>query len=114
MDKLIEAVGPVLIASIALQQLLELLDPVLDALLRKQKKWILSAVALIVGLILSFGLGLRLLAPLGFAQYTVLDGIVTALFLTGGTKAVNDLLKWVGYMKESAKRGMSEEEKRQV
>ena len=43
MDKLIEAIGPVLISSIALQQLIELLDPVLDAWVHNHKQWILRA-----------------------------------------------------------------------
>jgi hypothetical protein len=31
------------------------------------------------------------------------DVILTALFITGGTKGVNDLMKLIGYKKEEAK-----------
>jgi hypothetical protein len=61
-------------------------------------------VSIVVGLTLSLVLGLRVLAPLGMRTAPLLDAIVTALFLTGGTKAFNDLIKWIGYKKEAARR----------
>lgn len=108
MDQLIEALGPVFVASFALQQLLELLDPIFEAIIKKHKKWILSVVSLVVGLTLAFGLGLRILKPLGVDRFPVVDGILTALFLTGGTKGINDLIKLIGYKKEQAKAGLDE------
>ena len=114
MDKMFAVLTPAFVASFALQQLLELLDPVLDKVAKPNKKWILSAVALAVALALTFGLGLRLLAPLGYTQPEWLDGIITALFLTGGTKGINDLLKWVGYKKEGAKQALPTEKAKQV
>lgn len=108
MDNLVNALVPALVASLALQQLLELLDPALEILIKAHKKWILSLVSLIIGLGLSFGLGLRLMAPFGFTRADWLDGILTALFLTGGTKGFNDLLKWLGYMKEAVKQRLPE------
>ncbi|MEW6567988.1 MAG: hypothetical protein AB1449_07450 [Chloroflexota bacterium] len=114
MDDLIRAIAPVAIASVALQQLLELLDPVLDLFVRRYKKSVLSILALIVALALSFGLGLRLLTPLGFSGPGWLDAVVTALFLTGGTKAFNDLIKWLGYKKEAARAGLTESQARRV
>ena len=114
MDKMLETLTPAFVASFALQQLIELLDPMLDALVRPAKKWILSLVALAFALVLTFGFGFRLLAPLGYGQPTWLDGIVTALFLTGGTKGMNDLLKWLGYKKEGAKKALSPEEARKA
>jgi hypothetical protein len=106
MDKLVNALVPALVASLALQQLLELLDPALEILIKAHKKWILALVSLVVGLGLSFGLGMRLLAPFGFTRADWLDGILTALFLTGGTKGFNDLFKWLGYLKEAAKQSL--------
>lgn len=114
MDRLVEALAPVLVASIALQQLLELLDPILDSVISEHKKWILSAVSLVVGLVLAFGLGLRVLAPFGVTRAPWLDAIVTALFITGGTKVFNELIKWIGYMKEVAKQRLDPSRIKQV
>ena len=109
MDKVVEALAPVFVVSVALQQLLELLDPVLDVVIRPHKKGILSAVALGTGLGVSLVLRLRILGPLGVTQAEWLDVILTALFVTGGTKAFNDLLKWMGYKKEAARRAANPE-----
>jgi len=108
MDELIEALAPVFVASFALQQLIELLDPILDQLIKQHKKWMLSATAFVVGLALSLGLGLRILYPLGFTRFAWVDMILTALFLTGGTKGINDLIKFIGYKKEEAKAALNE------
>jgi len=107
MDEFARAIGPIFIASFALQQLIELLDPILDAALGERKKWILSVVSLVAGLALTFGLGLRVLGPLGSKVPDWADAIVTALFLTGGTKGINDLLKLIGYRKEAAKASLT-------
>lgn len=103
MDAVVFALAPAFIASIALQQLLDLADPLLEIWIRRHKKWILSVSSLLIALGLTLGLRFRLLSPLGFVAPVWLDVCVTALFLTGGTKAFNDLLKWVGYKKESAR-----------
>ncbi len=99
MDTLIEALGPIFIASFALQQLIELLNPLLNMFLKSYKELILSIVALVVGLGLSFGLGLVVLAPFGYTGPAWIDGVITALMLTGGTKWINELLKVVSYKK---------------
>jgi len=114
MDRMIEALAPVFVVSVGLQQLLELLDPILDAVVKENKKWILSVVALVVGLGASLVLGLRILEPLGVTRGAWLDVILTALFVTGGTKAVNDLIKLIGYKKEQAKVGLTAEAVRRV
>lgn len=103
MNSLIEALAPVLVASFALQQLIELLDPVLETILGDKKGWVLSLVSLGIGLMLAFGMGLRVLEPLGNERWPVLDGVLTALFLTGGTKWLNDLLKLISYKKQEIK-----------
>jgi hypothetical protein len=115
MDALIEALGPIFIASFALQQLIELLDPLLNTFIKNHKELILSIVALVVGLCLSFGLGLTVLAPFGYTGPAWIDGLITALMLTGGTKWINELLKIVSYKKvelharaQAAERQMSE------
>jgi hypothetical protein len=103
MNQLIEALAPVLIASFAIQQLIELLDPILDAAVKPHKKWILSVMAFIVGLALTLGLELRILAPFGIMRFPWVDVILTTLFITGGTKGINDLMKLIGYRKEEAR-----------
>ncbi len=114
MNQLVEALVPALVASFALQQLIELLDPVLEAIIKPHKKWILSLVALVVGLTMALGLGLRVLAPLDYQGPVWADVLITALFLTGGTKGINDLVKLVGYKKEEAKRTLSAEQAARV
>ncbi len=52
-----------------------------------------------VGLCLSFGLGLVVLAPFGYTGPAWVDGLITALMFTGGTKWINELLKVVSYKK---------------
>jgi len=100
MNPLVESLGPVFIVSFALQQLTELLDPILDKVIKPHKEWILSAVALVVGLLLTLGLGLRILRPFGVTSMPWLDVLLTALFVTGGTKWLNDLLKIIAYKKQ--------------
>ncbi len=114
MDEIIVLLAPAVVVSIALQQLLELLDPVLEAVIRPHKKWILSAVALTLAIVLTLGLDLRLLAPLGHTQAPVLDVALTALFLLGGSKGFNDLLKWVGYKKLQVRSTLTAEAAREV
>lgn len=99
MDTLIDSLGPVFIASMALQQLLEIADPWLDKFIKSKKAIILSGVSFLVGLLLAFGLGLRVLAPFGYSVPAWIDGLITALVLTGGTKWINDLVKVIGYKK---------------
>lgn len=106
MNDVVNSLAPVLVAGFALQQLLELLDPVLEAIIKPHKKWILSAVALVVGLLLTLVMGLRVLAPLGITRAPWLDAIITAFFITGSTKGVNDLIKLIGYRKEEAKQSL--------
>ena len=69
METLVKALGPVFVASFALQQLLELLDPALELLISKHKAWILSATALVVGLLLTVLLNLRVLSVFGVSRF---------------------------------------------
>ena len=100
MNPLVESLGPVFIAGFALQQLLELLDPVLERMLKSQKAWILSALAFLLGLGITLVLGLRVLRPFGLTRGGWLDAILTALLISSGTKWLNDLLKIINYKKQ--------------
>jgi hypothetical protein len=110
MDDVITVLAPVFVASLALQQLLELLDPVLDVFLKPHKKWILSAVTLVVGVLLAMLLDLRILSGLGLSVNRILDLLLTAFFLMGGTKGINDLMKLIGYRKEQVKGDLTSEQ----
>lgn len=93
---------------------MELLGPILDKAIKEHKKWILSLVSFVVGLTLSPTLELGILRSLGITCFTGVDVILTALFLTGGTKGVNDLVKLIGYKKEEVKTGLNEAQIAQV
>ena len=114
MEDLMRVLGPVIACSIALQQFLELLDPVLDRFIKPHKKWILSLTSLLIALALTAGLGLAILAPLGYPGAGVFDVFVTALFMISGTKGANELLKWVGYRKTAARLSLPEAEAQTV
>jgi len=105
MDKLILALGPAFAAGFAVQRLLEILDPVLDKVkaIKDNKKVTLGLVSLIVGLVLAFGIGLRVLEPLGVANAGIFDGIATALIISAGTDGINSIIKFLGYAKEDKK-----------
>jgi len=102
MDKLVTALGPAFAAGLAIQQLLELLDPVVGEKLGNSKKIVLNLVTLGIGLVLAFAGGLQVLEPLGIHHSTV-DSIVTGLIIAGGTQGINSLLKFMGYAKEGKK-----------
>jgi hypothetical protein len=79
--------------------------PILDRLLKPNKAWVLSALSLLVRVVVSSVLGLRdARAAKASPRRPWLDTLITDLILTGGTKAINDLNKHIGYRKEAARR----------
>jgi drug/metabolite transporter (DMT)-like permease len=106
METLVTALGPVIVAAFAVQQLLELVDPVFfHEQVIKYKKLILGFVSLGLGLVLAFGFGLRVMAPFGVSTADWLDAIVTAILLSAGTEGSNSIMKVLQYYKESLKNG---------
>jgi len=105
MDTLLVALGPAFAAGFAVQRLLEILDPVLESAkgLKDHKKTVLGLTSLIAGLALAFGLGLRVLEPLGVASAPIIDGVVTALVVSAGTEGFNSILKLLTYAKDDKK-----------
>ncbi len=99
MDKLIEALGPVFAAGFAVQQLIELLSPVVNRI-KSRKKEILGLSSLVIGLVLSWGLGLRVLQTLGVKTSPIADVILSGLVISGGTDGINSIVKFLGYAKE--------------
>ena len=108
MNEVAAVLAPIFVASFALQQLLELLDPVLEIVIKQHKKWILSAVALVVGVAISTGLDLRILSPMGVPVARWVDIAITALFITGSTKGINDLVKVLAYRKSEVRARLGE------
>jgi hypothetical protein len=111
MDKLVTALGPAFAAGFAVQQLLEILDPLMDKI-KVDKKFLLGVVSLIAGLVLSFGAGLRVLQPLGVTGSDIWDAIVTGLIVSAGTEGFNSIMKFLGYSKEKQKADAAEKQSR--
>ena len=103
MDKLIIALGPVFASGLGIQQLAEMLDPVLDKVGPDYKKVVVSVVSLVLGLALAFGAGLHTLQPLGVDKAGLLDPLLTGLIISGGTEGINSILKFLKYTKEDKK-----------
>jgi len=101
MNGLVETLAPAFVVSLAIQQLLELIDPLLEHWLKPQKALWMSCLALGVSLLLTMALHFRLLLSLGVQTAGLLDALVSALFLTAGTSGINDLLKIVDYRKQT-------------
>jgi len=104
MDELMQSLAPVLIAGIAIQQILEALDPlVVKVAAEDEKKIVMGVIALLAGLALAFGVGLRVLQPMGILVPDALDAFVTALAIGAGTEAFNSIQKYLDYIKEEKK-----------
>jgi len=103
MEKLVEGLAPAFASGFAVQQLLEILDPLLGKIKdEKAKKLFLSVISLAAGLILSFFAGLRVLEPLG-VRAGIFDPIVTGLIISAGTEGFNSVMKFLGYSKDKEK-----------
>lgn len=104
MDKLVVALGPAFAAGFAVQQLLEILDPLVIKIIgTADKKLVVGLVSLIIGLVLAFGVGLSVLQPLGITNAGVIDAIVTGLIISAGTEGFNSIMKFLGYAKKEKK-----------
>jgi hypothetical protein len=93
-------------AGFAVQQLLEILDPIAAKLLKdpQNKKVALGLTSLVIGLLLSWQGGLRIMSSLGFSWTNPFwDYVITGVFISGGTEGFNSLLKFANYKKEASK-----------
>jgi len=88
MDALVKSLAPVFAAGFAVQQFLELIDPLIAAFVKTAawKKFTLGIISLVIGLLLSGYGGFRVLAPLFQASsnsstwnHPVLDLLTTGL-----------------------------------
>jgi hypothetical protein len=105
MDSFIGALAPAFACGLALQRLLEILDPVIQAIpgVASNKKLVLALVAFAVGLAVAAMEQLRVLERLGAGVNETVDFLVTALIVSAGTEGFNSLLKFLGYAKEAKK-----------
>ncbi|MDI9617235.1 MAG: hypothetical protein QFX31_07725 [Methanothrix sp.] len=111
MDQLVATIVPIFAAGFAIQQFLEILDPIVVRLIgERDKKLILGIISLIAGLLIAFGTGLRVLAPLCIysdiqegSYFDLLDALITAFIISAGTEGINSVMKFLGYAKESKK-----------
>lgn len=106
MDKLITALGPVFVAGLAIQQLMEILDPILDKFFPHYKKVFLGSLSLAAGLVLAFSADLHVLHLLGALpkdERLSLDAALTGVIISGGTEGINSILKFLKYKKEDVK-----------
>jgi hypothetical protein len=103
MENLITALAPVFAAGLAIQQLGEILDPILDKVGPTYKRVVLALVSLSLGLVVAFAAKLHVLALLGARDDDVLNPLVTGLIISGGTEGINSILKFLKYKKEDTK-----------
>lgn len=102
MDKLIESLAPAFAAGFAVQQLLEILSPLLEKFGLSNKKIVMGLISLAAGLSLAFFGGLKVLRPFGY-EAGVIDPIVTGLIISAGTEGFNSIMKFMGYYKQKEK-----------
>ena len=109
MDKLVEGLGPAFAAGFAVQQLLEILGPVLDKT-KVNKKLFLGLISLVLGFALASGAGLHVLQAFGNANAGFWDIVVSGLIISGGTEGFNSIMKYLGYSKDNAKKNLKSSE----
>ena len=105
MDKLIIALAPVFAAGLGIQQLGELLSPLLDKISTEYKKVVFGLISLTLGLVVTFKFDLQVLNPL-LGKTNIepqWDSFIAGLIISGGTEGVNSILKFLKFKKEEAK-----------
>jgi hypothetical protein len=103
MDKLITALGPVFAAGMGIQQLGEILDPILEKISPNNKRIIEGILSLTIGLAVAFGANLHVLYLLGAPDDQIVNPLVTGFLISGGTEGINSILKFLKYTKEEKK-----------
>jgi len=103
MDKLILALAPVFAAGMGIQQLGEILDPILEKIAPNNKRVVIGFLSLSIGLVVAFVGGLDALKPLSGEEHFVTNHLITGLIISGGTEGINSILKFLKYSKEDKK-----------
>lgn len=93
------------VAGFAIQQLLEVIDPITSLFLTKPawKKSALGIVSLFLGFWMASAGHIQILAALSAKVSLRFDLFVTSVFISAGTEGFNSLLKFVNYKKEATK-----------
>lgn len=114
-NELVTAFAPAFAAGFAIQRLLQVLDPLTEALMagvstvthwtdgtrKYAKAIILGVVSFLVGLwMVNTVSSMRVLLALKIPGYPAADILVSALIISGGTEGINSILKFLGYAKE--------------
>jgi len=99
----VKALAPLFAAGFAIQQLTEILGGAFSKVSPDQKKLVIKVSATIVGLIIVYFGGLRVLKPLGYEVTAWIDYPLAGLIVGGGTEGVNSVMKFLGYAKEDKK-----------
>ena len=101
---------PAFVAGFAVQQLLELLDPIISRITKSSgqaddlKKSVMNVIAIGFAAVITFGSDdIRILSALGIKPDPWFDGVVTMFVISAGTNGVNSILKFMSYKKEEAK-----------
>jgi hypothetical protein len=109
LDKLIPALAPLFAAGLAIQQLGELLSPVLDKISTEYKKVVFGVISLTLGLAVAFLFQAQVLnllfdvPPNDPDKYVYLDRFISGLIISTGTEGVNSILKFLKFKKEETK-----------
>lgn len=109
MDKLIIALAPVFAAGLGIQQLGELLSPLLDKISTEYKKVVFGLISLTLGLAVAFMFQVHLLnllfdiPPDDTDKFVIFDRFVSGLIISTGTEGVNSILKFLKFKKEETK-----------
>lgn len=109
MDQLILALAPVFAAGLGIQQLGELLSPLLDKISTEYKKIVFGLISLTLGLVVAFMFQVHLLnllfdiPPNDPDKFVILDRFVSGLIISSGTEGVNSILKFLKFKKEETK-----------
>ena len=111
MNDVILALVPAFLAGLAVQQFLDLIvDPLLQIVGKEpkdQKMIVYGVISMLLGAGLAFA-GVRVFEPLkqsqgGFRVPWMVDIVVTALIISGGTQSFNSILKFLNAAKEGKK-----------
>lgn len=104
LDKLIAALAPVFAAGLGIQQLGEILSPVLDKISTEYKKVVFGLISLTLGLTVAFNFDLQVLKLLGTTHtHANWDSFITGVIISSGTEGVNSILKFLKFKKEETK-----------
>jgi len=113
--KVTSALAPAFAAGFAVQQAIEVVDTVLAVFSKwwqglagntALKKLVAMLIGLLLAIVLVLGGNFDVIKPLLTAGNSVpgfVSGLITVIFISGGTEGFNSLIKWITWKKEEAK-----------